>query len=284
MGTFYLSRDQVSALAAKCRPGTRARVPAQSFAHVAPVADEALRRRLTAGELPNYSAPSPKAPEVRSVGAAQVGELLDATDVLLVTVAQVELNTTLRALAPRPSAEGILAGSKGQSSYWFGSLGQYAVTVVRCKPGSKGRDAAILTVHQAILDSDPCAVIGVGIAFGGYTDQLKMNDGLVSEQVIPYEIRRAGAADQYRGPIPEAGPTLLGRFSDVTGWTFLRPDGGACSVKVGPMLSGETLLDNLDEKVRLFSEHRTAIGGEMEAARIYAAASREGVKKGMDHR
>lgn len=279
VGTFYLSRDQVSALAAKCKRAARVGVPSQSLAQVAPAADEALRRRLTGGELPSFSAPQPKPPEVRPVGAAQVDELLEATEVLIVTAAQVELNTALRALVPRSGAPGVLSGPKGQSAYWFGSLGEYDVTVVRCKPGSKGRDAAILTVHQAILDSDPCAVIGVGIAFGGYTDQLKMNDVLVSEQVIPYEIRRAGDRDQYRGPIPEASPTLLSRFSNVTGWTYLRPDGRACSVKVGPLLSGETLLDNLDEKVRLFSEHSTAIGGEMEAAGIYAAASREGAKK-----
>jgi nucleoside phosphorylase len=136
-----------------------------------------------------------------------------------------------------------------------------------------------LTVHGAIRESDPCAVIGVGIAFGGYTDDLKMNDVLVSDLVIPYEMRRAGARDEYRGPKPEAGPTLLSRFSNATGWTYARPDGRACNVKIGPLLSGESLLDNLDEKVELFASHPTAIGGEMEAAGIYAAASHEGAKK-----
>jgi nucleoside phosphorylase len=49
--------------------------------------------------------------------------------------------------------------------------------------------------------------------------------------------------------------------------------------KVGPLLSGETLLDSLDDKVRLFKEHPTAIGGEMEAVGIYAAASRHEANK-----
>jgi nucleoside phosphorylase len=120
----------------------------------------------------------------------------------------------------------------------------------------------------------------VGIAFGGYTDQLHIGDILVSEQVIPYEIRRADpAGDEYRGPIPEAGPILLNRFTNALGWEFKRPDGYVCKVKAGPLLTGDTLLDNLDEKVRLFSEHPTAIGGEMEAAGLYAAASRHEASK-----
>lgn len=71
----------------------------------------------------------------------------------------------------------------------------------------------------------------------------------------------------------------MNRFSNVLGWEFKRPDGYACRVKPGPLLSGDTLLDNLDEKVRLFSQHPTAIGGEMEGAGLYAAASRHGANK-----
>ena len=137
-----------------------------------------------------------------------------------------------------------------------------------------------MTVSQAIADCDPSAVIGVGVGFGGYTSKLKIGDVLVSEQIIPYELKRVGAlSEQYRGPIPEAGPVLLNRFTSALGWTFKRPDGYTCRVHAGPLLSGESLLDNLDEKVRLFQEHPTATGGEMEAAGIYAAASRHGAAR-----
>ena len=118
-------------------------------------------------------------------------------------------------------------------------------------------------------------MISAGIAFGGYTDELKIGDVLVSEQVIPYEIKRSGInQEQYRGPVPEAGPVLVNRFTNARGWEFKQPNGYSCKVKPGALLSGETLLDNLDEKVRLFTSHPTAIGGEMEETGIYAAASR----------
>jgi nucleoside phosphorylase/GNAT superfamily N-acetyltransferase len=273
VGTFYLSLEQTSQLNSRCKP-ISAPVSAGG-----PVDSANLRRRLTNGELPDYSSPPPPVIDVHAIGTGATETCLASTDVLLVTTARIELDTVLQRTEPRHGSALVLSGSKGQITYWFGRLGEHRVAVVRCTPGAKGRDAAALTVSQAIRDSDPLAVIAVGIAFGGYTDQLKMCDVLISDQVIPYEMKRSGAREQYRGPVPEAGPVLLSRFANVVGWDHRRPDGRACMVKVGPLLSGETLLDNLDEKVRLFSEHPSAIGGEMEAAGIYAAADRHEAQK-----
>lgn len=227
--------------------------------------------------LSNSHAPSKAI--VKSSDAEATAVLMTETQVLIVTAAEIELATALSSLEPREQSE-LWLGHKGQAAYYFGRLGNYNVAVIKCKPGSNQRDAATLTVRQAIEDCKPVAVIAVGIAFGGYTDKLRMGDVLVSEQVIPYEVKRVGVgSQQYRGPIPEAGPILLSRFTNAVGWEFKRPDGYSCKVKPGPLLSGETLLDNLDEKVRLFLAHPTAIGGEMEAAGISAAASRHGTSR-----
>jgi nucleoside phosphorylase len=279
VGTFYLSVDDVAVMESKCRLQPPQRQGAGGLAVNTHEALTSLRDHLTNGELPTFSFLAPTSPKARPVDADKTRELMAATQVLIVTAAQIELETALSVLQPHDGVS-VLSGYSGQAVYFFGQLGPYSVAVAKCKAGSVRRDAATLTVRQAIADCDPFAVIAVGVAFGGYTNQLKIGDVLVSEQVIPYDIQRLGAtSQQFRGPIPEAGPILLNRFANARGWDFERPDGHSCRVKVGPLLSGETLLDSLDDKVRLFEEHPTAIGGEMEAVGIYAAASRHEANK-----
>jgi len=278
VGTFYLSAQDVEVLLSRCRSAQSPPLKAASINPTSgPISD--LRLKLTNGEKPDFSYPAPVQPKMSPVSSDKTLSLLAETHILLVTAATIELETTLSFLKPRVDGGSIYSGYKGQAVYYFGQLGNYRVTVAKCKAGSNRRDGATLTVKQAIEDCTPWALIAVGIAFGGYTSELRIGDVLVSEQIIPYEIRRVGSGGaQYRGPIPEAGPVLLNRFSNPTGWEFKRPDGRICKVKSGPLLSGETLLDDIDEKVRLFSEQPTSIGGEMEAAGIYAAATRHDTK------
>ena len=264
-------------LASKCR--RQSSVPSQASSTVSDPTPLALRAQLTNGELPSFQFRAPTTPKTQPVDGDRLGNLMTQAEVLIVTAAQIELDTALSVLEPSEDGS-VLFGYKGQAVYYFGRLGQCNVVVAKCKAGSSRRDAAAMTVLQAIADCDPSAVIAVGIGFGGYTSKLKIGDVLVSEQIIPYELKRVGVTnEQYRGPIPEAGPVLLNRFTSALGWNFERPDGYNCIVRPGPLLSGESLLDNLDEKVRLFQEHPTAIGGEMEAVGIYAAASRHGTTK-----
>ena len=279
VGTFYLSAVDVDVLLSRCRPQASERLvsPDQGIPRDR---SASLRAGLTNGELPRFSYPAPKPVKSEAADADRTASLLDATEVLLVAAAQIELDTALSVLEPRIEDTSVRFGYKGQAIYYFGRLGAYQVAIAKCKAGSNRRDGATLTVRQAIQDCSPCAVIAIGIAFGGYTNELRIGDVLVSEQVIPYEIRRVGVGgEQFRGPIPEAGPVLLSRFTSAQGWEFNRPDGYSCKVKPGALLSGETLLDDLDEKLRLFTEHPSAIGGEMEAAGIYAAASRHSTSR-----
>lgn len=277
VGTFYLSAADVAALTAKCL--SQAAPSSHGEREEKPVRHNALRARLTNGEAPNFSFAAPAKPKAEAVDADKTAALLKETEILILTAAEIEIDTALNALEPI-DVTSVLYGYKGQAVYYFGRIGRHRIAVAKCKAGTSRRDGATLSVRQAIADCDPNAVIAVGVAFGGYTDKLKIGDVLVSEQVIPYEVKRASVArEEYRGPSPEAGPILLNRFSNVLGWEFKRPDGYVCRVKPGPLLTGDTLLDNLDEKVRLFSEHPTAIGGEMEGAGLYAAASRHEANK-----
>jgi len=116
------------------------------------------------------------------------------------------------------------------------------------------------------------------MAFGGYTEKLRIGDILVSTHLIPYEpSRKQPGGDVHRGGEHDAGAVLLNRFLEARGWTFSRGDGYACQVRDGRLLSGEKLIDSLEFKTELFTAHPEAIGGEMEGSGVYAAAERYGI-------
>lgn len=70
----------------------------------------------------------------------------------------------------------------------------------------------------------------------------------------------------------------VNRFRNVVDWTFQRPDGHPCKKVDGTILTGEKLVDDLDFKTYLFEMHSYAIGGEMEASGVYAAASKRNLE------
>ncbi len=79
-----------------------------------------------------------------------------------------------------------------------------------------------------------------------------------------------------RGSIPPSNTTLLNRFENVQNWEFLRPDNQPCTIHIGPILSGEKLIDDPQFKAALFERFPQAIGGEMEGAGLVAASGRVG--------
>ena len=56
-------------------------------------------------------------------------------EVLIVTAAQVELDTALNVIEPSDD-DSVLFGYKGQAVYYFGRLGRCNVVVAKCKAGS----------------------------------------------------------------------------------------------------------------------------------------------------
>lgn len=118
-------------------------------------------------------------------------------------------------------------------------------------------------------------MIGFGWGAGPVNPTQKMTDVLVSASIIPFDPRRESAEGAFpRGvPIP-AGPILLNRFRHAHGWSFKRPDGTAPEVHIGPVLSGEWLVDNLKRKRELLEWFPSAVGGEMEGTGVSSAAAR----------
>lgn len=209
-----------------------------------------------------------------SVGSNELLQMAKCPAVLLVVVTEVERVAVLALMEPEPDRVGIIKGAVGQQTYYYGHFGAHRAVLTSCAMGSLGRDSAILSIDQAIRELAPRCAIMVGIAFG--KDESRQHPGhvLVASQIISYELQRKGKRTVHRGPKGEADGVLLDRVRNLDGWHFTLPDGGRCKCSIGPLLSGEKLVDNARFKADLFNAFPDAIGGEMEGAGLYAAASR----------
>lgn len=191
-------------------------------------------------------------------------------DALLMTAVPVELRSMRSRLLPPPSFTRLLRIHWQESTYYLGRIGAYTCAVAMSAPGAIARAGAILTLHDAVGRLRPSFTLAVGIAFGKDPSKQSIGDVLVSTQVIPYEHERLQpTGDLHRAPRPEAGMVLLDRLRMLES-----EDSLAVKMHFGPLLSGEKLVDDAERKAGLFAKHPTAIGGEMEAAGIYAAAER----------
>jgi nucleoside phosphorylase len=131
---------------------------------------------------------------------------------------------------------------------------------------------SLLTVHESLDVLDPSAVIMVGIGFGCKPDKQQVGDVLISRQVMSYEPQRVtGKLFEEtkitpRGDRISASPRLIDRFrAGQVGWT-------KAGVHFGLLLSGEKLIDSPVFKAHLLQLEPEAIGGDMEAAGVLAAA------------
>ncbi|MBK7537701.1 MAG: 5'-methylthioadenosine/S-adenosylhomocysteine nucleosidase [Myxococcales bacterium] len=195
------------------------------------------------------------------------------------TAVAVERDAILRLMKPLPGHAQIREAPVKYLTYYVGVIGEARVVLTMCRPGAIDRDGSIIATTEAIQACQPRSVIAAGIAFGGYTEKLKIGDVLVSNRVISYEpARKQAGGDRPRGSQREAGKLLLNRFRNVLGWCFERPDRRRCSFVEGLLLSGEKLVDDLDFKVELFEQYPESIGGEMEGAGMAAVAASHNIE------
>lgn len=213
-------------------------------------------------------------PPVQSVGKNAIkGNHMPQIGIVVAT--EVERHSVLCRLKPPQSSRSVLQVFEGNNTYYIGRLGATRVVLVMSAMGSVGRDASAIVTSELLEHWDLEAVVMVGIAFGKDAGKQMIGGVLVSERIINYEPERLGAEESLnRGEEHKAGSLLLNRFRNVLGWSFTGPLGVQCSHQIGPMLSGEKLLDNAEKKSALFSRYPTAIGGEMEGAGFAAAAER----------
>jgi CheY-like chemotaxis protein/nucleoside phosphorylase len=234
-----------------------------------PVSNDLSEYKLD--EQPWYKQPIP---DLRNITTQEKEQWTKKTDIVIITATDVELLAVLRYLKPLPPKRKVAKLFEERETYYLGKFGAFGAVVTKCRMGAMGEGSAILATENALRLWQPKAVIMVGIAFGKDSSKQKIADVLIASQVIPYESQRVGEEIIYRSPIPPSNTTLLNRFDNVQGWNFPRPDGSLCERRIGPILSGEKLVDSPEFKTKLFQTFPDAIGGEMEGAGVYAAAAR----------
>lgn len=214
-------------------------------------------------------------PPVKSVGKEKITDK-EQPQIGIVVATEVERQSLLCRLMPPQNRRSVLQVFERNSTYFIGRLGAAKVVLVMSAMGSVGRDASILVTTELLEHWNLNAVAMVGIAFGKDAEKQMIGGVLISERILSYEPQRLGATEnQSRGEEPKSSTVLLNRFRNVLGWNFKNPSGVQCAHQIGPLLSGEKLVDNPEEKAELFSQHPTAIGGEMEGAGFAAAAERK---------
>lgn len=232
-------------------------------------------------EEPDYSIEdqswyAPNFPETIAVHESEIEALSPEIEVVIITATDVELKSVLHPLRPYPTKDGILLLYSGPETYYLGEFGNFKTVITKCRMGSISEGSVILATEQAQRIWRPRAIIMVGIAFGKNSRSQGMADVLVASQIIPYESQRIGEEVISRSAIPPSNATLLNRFENAQNWRFFRPDGMQCKLHIGPILSGEKLIDNQEFKAALFKQFPQAIGGEMEGAGLCAASGRVG--------
>lgn len=191
-------------------------------------------------------------------------------DVLLVTVTKVESQAVLAAFEGATGQKARLEPREGKAYHDLGSVNGARVWMVRSEMGAGGLGSSQQTVTKAIAEVRPSSVIMVGIAFGTRPSSQAIGDVLVSQRLALYELQWVGTVGGKQklapfGDRPHASTRLLDflRAADLD-WT-------ASAVHFGLILSGEKLVDNLEFRQQLCDLESDAIGGEMEAAGLYAA-------------
>ncbi len=193
----------------------------------------------------------------------------------ILVATEIERQAVLKKMLPPKKRRNILRVHSGSNTYFLGRLGVTDIVLCMAAMGSVGRDSSALVTSEMLVSWNLPAVIIVGIAFGKDATKQEIGNVLVSDRIISYEPQRIGqAATEYRGRELSAGGVLLNRFRNALGWNFTTPNGRKCGLQIGPILSGEKLVDNADFKRMLFDQFPTAIGGEMEGAGGAAAAER----------
>ncbi|MBN1438906.1 MAG: hypothetical protein JW929_05795, partial [Anaerolineales bacterium] len=198
--------------------------------------------------------------------------MTESSYVLLLCATDVERKAVLAAAKAAVGRKHTLHHGRTRTYYLLGDIGGASVALVQCEKGSGTPGGSESTVFAAIDELHPYAVIMVGIAFGVDKKNQSIGQVLVSENVRCYEIQRVGTKNnkgieiQPRGGAMPAATWLLGRFQAAC---EARND---LKTKPGLILSGEKLVDNKEFRDALLKFEPEAIGGEMEAAGMAAAA------------
>jgi nucleoside phosphorylase len=187
--------------------------------------------------------------------------------ILLVTVTKTEAQAVLE-FFPKASGASWQRRTIGDKTYYtLGQVGGAEVYMVQSEMGTSTPGGALITIHKAIEALKPVAIIMLGIAFGARPDKQQLGDILISKQIMAYEPGKVKGKYIPRGDRVTCSTALLDRFrSGEMDWR-------GAPVHFGLILSGDKLVNDQAFRTQLLKHEPEAVGGEMEGAGLYAAAS-----------
>lgn len=195
--------------------------------------------------------------------------------ILLVTATNLETEYLHQTLQPINGFEGLVKTYFETQTFYLGVLGKYTVMHVQCSDmGAVSFGGSIKTITDALRFSNAKITIMVGIAFGINPEKQRIGDVLVSESILPYNIKRVGKQDTiHRGKEAVASQFLLNRVKNLNTWECFIDSEQKAKVIPGRLLSGEELVDNLERRKELEIAFPDAKGGEMEGAGMFTACN-----------
>ncbi len=178
-------------------------------------------------------------------------------DVLIVTVTRVETRAVLAAFAVATGQKASTVSIGDKIYRDLGTVNGARVFLALSEMGTVGPGSSLQSVGKGIAALRPSAVIMIGIAIG---------DILVSRQLMLYDAQRVSATQIVpRGDRVHCSTWLLDYLTSAElDWTGPK-------VRFGLVLTGDTLVDNVDYRDQLRKLEVEAIGGEMEGAGLYVA-------------
>jgi nucleoside phosphorylase len=209
-------------------------------------------------------------PEKLRDAARQIEDRL-TVDVLFVTATKVETVALLDAFG-FPAGTPPPRRTIGQLVYY--DLGEHggasAWLVQTAGTGTIGPGGATLIILEGIDTLDPYWVLLVGIAFGVDESKQQLGDVLVANRIKTYEMQRVGTSEG-KLVLTDRNVTIPPSHALLARLMSAELD-AKVNVISGVILTGEKLIDNVDFRSSLLALSEEAIGGEMEAAGLWASA------------
>jgi nucleoside phosphorylase len=203
-------------------------------------------------------------------------EPLADTRVLLLTVTPAERDAVLRSVRPITGQEPERSFSGQVVTYDLGAIGRTTLGLAQCaQQGAGSPGGAQSTATAAIRKWKPDLIIMVGICYGLRDDwdpPQKLADVIVATKI--YDLDKRIEHDDH---IELLGDRVSIESALVSRLEAASTDWHTASVRFGLLLSAQTLVDSTERRNQLKEEHSRALGGEMEAHGLYAAAADAGV-------
>ncbi|MEW8410598.1 MAG: methyltransferase [Candidatus Thiodiazotropha sp.] len=196
--------------------------------------------------------------------------------VLVVVSTKLELETLIDLSGTRDSLEHRRKklGSVYRHELGLEGIPVWAVSTARAGSGTPGGSLSTVLSSIGSLPYKPYAVIMPGIAFGLQKRKQRLGDVLVSDRICAYEMQKLNPRVKINRDVkPSATPELIRLLQSCElDWNHETPELDRPIIDYGLMMSGEKLVNDPEFVAELLDREPEALGGEMEAAGLYAGA------------